>query len=574
MEHFHDHDGVSTWGADMMRTHLRVDHDLTPPMSWETGRLHQAHLEAHQGAAAPATEKKCEAYYGVGDGTAATCQRPAGHPEISEDGIGHSPFPIRIQPKAEEAPMQIHDHDVMPARSPALYRHLREKHGISLGSGDETRDNPVQIHGRAHGVSREMPTPDRPADADDGPRKLYAAANYSGALGWNEVGPKERDLWRVKYAKQQLAGAVNRTTLREQDSEWDARQQEAVDDADEALAEEDVKAQGQHQIMVDRVICAMTGVHFDTWVLDENLNLRGALRGTHGKLAEGVLYNLERGGLMPFGPLTAIEQGALNQLREERRTAQTERDAALGEAGEARRQMAEQQRALQEMAEAQAGSEALVHDLEQISNGLREQLAIDQREHGASLDAVQRRLEESEQRRQGLFQEMGEIRRQLDEAVAERDLLRQDKARLKADLEQMATGNQRNIAAIDALEADLADARDERDRAQQALMAKLTEAAELREERDRIRRDLGGLIAVLRSTGWKGSTVFQRLEKILAGPVSTVTGASQAPAEQPTLIRGDTSGIRHITLEEARAEDEGEDDLSWARRFAEGGDAL
>lgn len=37
---------------------------------------------------------ECGAWYGTGDGQgAAICRRHEGHPPISEDGVGHSPYP-------------------------------------------------------------------------------------------------------------------------------------------------------------------------------------------------------------------------------------------------------------------------------------------------------------------------------------------------------------------------------------------------------------------------------------------------------------------------------------------------
>lgn len=49
----------------------------------------------------------CDAYYGTGfphPNGAAVCRRPKGHPPVSEDGVGHSPWPIR-----GDEPVEVND---------------------------------------------------------------------------------------------------------------------------------------------------------------------------------------------------------------------------------------------------------------------------------------------------------------------------------------------------------------------------------------------------------------------------------------------------------------------------------
>lgn len=67
----------------------------------EASRYREGRIEPLSSQVDPLTDSvphvqysPCDAYYGVGDGTGAVCKRPEGHPDVSKDGIGHSPEPV------------------------------------------------------------------------------------------------------------------------------------------------------------------------------------------------------------------------------------------------------------------------------------------------------------------------------------------------------------------------------------------------------------------------------------------------------------------------------------------------
>jgi hypothetical protein len=62
--------------------------------------------------------------------------------------------------------------------------------------------------------------------------------------------------------------------------------------------ETDPHAEGKRIEAIDRIICTMAGIAFDSvWVLDESLSLRGVMRSTYGTQATRIWGALERGGL-------------------------------------------------------------------------------------------------------------------------------------------------------------------------------------------------------------------------------------------------------------------------------------
>lgn len=542
----HVHDGsISGWGWGRIAPHLAEEHGIQVPMIWTLGQAHEAHLKAH------------------------------------------------IAPQAEEAPMTQttpHEHTAAEHRGdgPELAQHLGKDHGYHSSNDLE---NFVVTHRKLHAEADSVM---RPSDADDGPRKLYEESDERKNLGvtWNGLGQESRDFWRAEYAKKQLTAAVEQVGSRMGEPDEAARVLWATETGRPEASWSDVShdvrehyrrkirqrqigygaASREHEerhanrrIMVDRFTAAMAGLNFDQdWAADDGIgpNARGALRLTFQRAAEQLLYTLERGGLLPYGPLDDGEQEAFTRLMDEKNAAVRARIDAERHVGDLRAQMAGQQRSLQEMAGVQA-------DLDR-----QLQMALSQKD--------------------GLFSEMGEIRQQLEKAV-------RDRTETGVAFDRM---NAQRVATEQELREKLAEATDERDRAQQALMAKLTEVAALREERDTLqqglvhmtaerdglarklhgrtqaldegRAKLRALVKELRDTGWEQSSVFQRLTEILIPvgqavtemvedeSVSTVTEASQAPG--PVVVHGDTAGIRHVEV--------GEDNLLWARRFAEGGDAL
>lgn len=383
--HFHDEIGtgeghLNEWSADRMTRHLREVHNMTVPMVWDLGRLHQAHLEDHQGA--PEQEDGIDhspKRFPIGKAAMLICGHPQpGHPTIvCTEQPGHKPVPgkdpvdgsywrhadreqnsfwgpvpvdtnthdhggsvedfhsntdrrsvayhlygshdlpqdaidtrevysqhagLHQPTNVKEQPVPtIHEHDAEIPRSPELYRHLSEKHGISLGSGDELRDDPVDIHRKAHG--------------------------------------------------------------------------------------EPITLDGERQILIDRIICVMTGIAFDSvWVRDESLSLRGVMRSTHGTQAGRLLAWVDRGGVLE-----------IPKIRELARDLERE--------------------------------QSLVHDLEETNNGLRQQLESAQSQlRGAEdtleevrgeLDQRVRERDDARRHAEAIFEEMGELRQQQDEGRAQ-----------------------------------------------------------------------------------------------------------------------------------------------------------
>lgn len=367
---------------------------------------------------------------------------------------------------------------------------------------------------------------------------------------------------------------------------------------DEALAEEDAQAAGQRQIKVDRLICAMAGIDFDhNWVADEALHMRGAMRTAYGQQAKLLLAWLTRGGVQ----YVWSDSQELHQLRQQLVDAERKRHNVMDLNTQLRDNAREQQRALQEMAQAQAESESLVTELEGINNRLRGELARE-KEHSAGLALQARTLVEDRaqalQRATELETQLSLLSDDLEEITRERDTAQETAEAAARSYEAMKARRDETLQV-------LRETAGERDRTQQSLMRLFTGRGSLR-----------ALVALLEKHGWEDSSVFQRLREILAQmddlsePVSTVTDASLAPEFDVAPVEGccldDDRRLRHDPEGCAQAqaadqhrenmrEDIGEllhragqkeadqldalaqgqlmDDLTWARRFAAGGEA-
>lgn len=539
--HVHDpfqDEHIDRWGAERMRRHLRDVHEMSQlPMAWDIGRLHQAHLDAHQAVkrAAPEPEAEdpqiCGAFYGLGGGLAGQCARPVNHPPISVDGIGHNQAPIPIKSTAEEAPMTQttpHEHTAAEHRGdgPELAQHLGKAHGYH--SSNDLEDFTL-THRRLHAEAARPadPAPEDDKLSDEEKIELLAATSFAIREGgdWDDVGQETRDFYRDQ-ARVNLAAVI------------EAKQAGAVAELRKSHVVH-AERQEARQITVDRIICTLAGLDFDRdWAADSGMgpNARGAIRKVYAEQAEKMLTWLERGGAMALPGYASIgtdldrEQALVtdleqinNTLREQLattgrqlQTALSQKDGLFSEMGELRQELAREK-------EHSAGLALQARQLVEDRAAALQQLEIDRREHGASLDAVQRQLEEVNAR-------AGELSTQVD--------------LLSGDLE--------------AVTAERDEARDERDRAQQAAMKKYGEAGEMRQK-------LADLVAELKESGWGGSSVFQKLVQIVSSGVSTVTEASPAPVEQPVLLHGDTSGIRHV--------EPTDDNLLWAQQFIAGGEA-
>jgi hypothetical protein len=347
------------WGWGRIVRHLSDDHDVQIPMSWTVGQAHDAHLKAHVGGDSLAQpEKECEAFYGVGDGTSATCRRPVNHPPVSEDGIGHSPQPIPIHAEPKESSVRV------------------------CGAVNPEHPNLICTYAPDHGPIKD------PVDT-----------TWNSFDGVFDHGNPERSLW------------------------W-------VLPVDTEKPELDVQAASQAatdvRVLRDRFIAVMAGLDFDhQWAADTGIGAaaRGLLREQHGAGVDRLMRWLLHGGAMFLEPVASLAE----DLEKER---------------------------------------ALVCDMEEANNTLREQLAMT----GRQLAETKARLDMTQTASTNLQQ-------QLRALTEERD-------RLDQQLTQVTTGNQRNVGSIDALEERLAEAREERAQALEAVMAAQAKAVTLREERD------------------------------------------------------------------------------------------
>lgn len=377
-QHVHDEsesasggDHLHRWDAARMARHLKDVHGFVAPMSWDLGRLHLHHLEDHQG-----------------------------------------PGPSTPQP--EEAPVPIeHEHDDVTTLHASwsksmLREHLEAVHGLDLevteghdGLKDTHRllhpenGQPIQTCGEVNPEHPDLicqyeaghdrlkdpggPNPIRGTFDHGDPvkgvwwenteeyeaRQLFLAEHPGG--DWDDLQQETRDYWRTQ----------NR--LRKEKS-----QVKAVSTDPSPAKDQDA---GRRQIEVDRIICTMAGISFDTvWVLDESLSLRGAMRSAYGQQAQRVWAALERGGL---GFHEAIDQAVSqeralvmdmeetnNGLRRELARAIEERDEARGEVTTARRlQLAaenDRDRTTESLAREHERAERLMAERDRLSGQLAE----------------------------------------------------------------------------------------------------------------------------------------------------------------------------------------------------------
>lgn len=467
----HVHTGSpGDWGWGQVVRHLHDDHDIGIPVVWNLSQVHQTHLMAHQ---APAKKQEtCDAHYGVGNGRTGWCIRPKGHPEISEDGIGHSEQPIPIQPKPEEAPMpEHHEHDDIVRYHESIARftlanHLEHTHGLNRQDID-LRDISSQ-----HASLHPMAVAENDADTVEALAKnLYDGDADGPQPDWDDLGQETRDHYRDK-ARSTLATARG------------------------AQRPERVNQPENPSVLVDRLICALTGIDFDQeWVPDNGIGPygRGVVRRTWIQPAQRLLTWLEHGGALHLAPVASL---ATDLEREQ----------------------------------------GLVRDLEDINNTLREQLAT-----------TGRQLEDSDLRRQKLFMEMGELRDQLGEVTDERDRAQQalmqkltevDELRYKAEnrdavaVELMRVQAQLEEAQAQARHLDQLTSRVQGERVQadrrayetQKQLERVRQLLTIRTEALATGRlALNALVRDLKKEGWDQSTVFQRLQAIVDGQPEVVT---------------------------------------------------
>jgi hypothetical protein len=303
-------------------------------------------------------------------------------------------------------------HDQTDRRSVAY--HLEDAHGLDPKDIDvrEVYSQHASLHPmKACGAENpqypgeyacEYPAGHGPiVDPEDGDMPITGTFDHGSPSkgAWWTVPPAGTDeAAKVEARDASPDGGIDpeilRVTRRAPDQPWERVNQENV------------------SITVDRIIAAMAGLDFDNgWASDGGIGLTGRqlLRDMYGEAAKRLLGWLERGGAM-----------VLPQY------------ASLGEDLDRER--------------------ALVEDLEQVNNTLRQQLAT--------------------------------TGRQLEEVTAERDLLRTDKARLKTELEDVSDERNHALEAVMGAQSKAAGLREELETAVAARDRALEAGYRLERERD------------------------------------------------------------------------------------------
>jgi len=486
-QHVHDEsesasggDHLYRWGADRMRRHLRDVHEMTIPMSWDLGRLHQAHLESHQA------------------------------PEIEETSV-------------PDLPDHSHGdlarwHDTTP--DAVLAGHLRQDHGIDTGTTSSWHGLHARAHAHGDAAARQL------AQEEAEPQARTVRHNHGSVADWHS----NADRRTLAYHLNEAHGlATSDIDVREVYAQHIALHSAAPSTDPEDAAEEEVQADGQRRILVDRIIAAMAGVDFDRdWAADDGLGRAGryALRAPYQAPAERLLEWLRRGGL-------AAIPGYLDLLNQE---AVEERDAALaaGRASEDKvrelvTQAREAQRAMQEQAQAVGEAESLVHDLEEINNQLRSDLADARDERDRAQQALMAKLTEA-----------GELREQRDTFQSANS----EQARMIHEKNaQLARLNTQAEASEEVLRRQRDREREQCQRLQQVLADR---TRTLREGRTKLR----DLVTRLRDSGWEESSVYQELVHILEEtPVPEDGGLVSTGPVRVFLGEAEISDIRHITVD-------------------------
>lgn len=386
----------------------------------------------------------------------------------------------------------------------AVLAHLEKSHGIEV---DNPRQDIYRIHATAHPMKAEAPEKKVEALA----QRLYEKDSPDNRPTWDEVGQETRDHYRDRA----------RTNLAAQADAENARKIVRA-----RVNQPEPGSEGERQILVDRIICAMVEMDFDgTWVRDDSLSMRGAMRRTYGGAAANVLHWLERGGAMVIPGYDTLGK----ELEEAR--------GALQQTTEERDSIAELYRtAVREVTE----------------------LKTD--------------LEESQRQRQGLFEEMGELRQQLERAqeagrileaqrdealerAADRDAVTVELLRLQevaAGLEAERNGLAQKLAQVEgdtehlnALTARVQTERTESDRKRYETTQQLQRVSERLIQRTQAlatgQAALGEFISELRRVkpdpSWheiQHSKVIERLEAILEGSRLT-SGVIVVEDGQPAL---------------------------------------
>lgn len=495
--HVHSED-PSVWSARAMRAHLLRSHHHNPPMAWGVGELHQAHLKAHQ----TSEETTVSEIHNHGGDIARfhdTISRftLANHLE-QVHGLKRQDIDLRELYSQHDSlhPMVVELCDAENPQYPGEYAcEYPAGHGpvIDPDDGDMPITGTFDHGAPSKGAWWTMP-PTGTAEADkveNLAQLLYDRDADGPQPDWDDLGQETRDHYRDR-ARTSLArvrnGRINRVN-------------------------QAAPTEGERRILEDRIICAMTGLDFDgTWARDDSLSLRGALRTTYAATADRLVTWLEHGGALHLAPVASLE----TDLEQEKAT-------------------------VEQLTQHLANYEEKQRDLEETNNTLREQLAVtgrqltevtgerdllrtdkarlktdledmaDERNHaleavmGAQSKAADLRsqLEDSQRQRQGLFEEMGELRQQLERA-------QEAGYRLECERDEAI---ERQTDAVEhwqhAVRAHAATEAERNSLAQR--LASRTEALANGQA------GLGELVSTLEREGWKESTVLQRLKAILDG---------------------------------------------------------
>lgn len=369
-------------------------------------------------------------------------------------------------------PEHVHINTTLHWGRVLMTHHLAREHGLTVPM---TWNNGMlqQKHLEAHTVTQaKEKTMTQTVDTDDLEtlaRHLWMKAEDKRVPeGWEYIGQETRDQYRDR-------ARINLAAKRDAD-------------AAKMIAQGRVRqTDWSTDVARDRLIAAMLGIDFDgVWVLDENIQMRGAARKAMGAAAERLLDWIEKGGILA---IPVIGQLAKDYDRER----------------------------------------AAASELRQKVESLAQER-----------DAIRERLAESERRRQGLFGELGNLR---EETGAELDRLRTEISALTTQRDDAYAVSHAQAGEIGQLNREL----DEAVAARNEAVAK----------KNRLVLDFGAILGEL--TNWR--TELQALE---SGP-DWINIYANKIISKITGILGDGE-----TVPIAEPESE-EDILTWARRFADGG---
>lgn len=272
------------------------------------------------------------------------------------------------------------------------------------------------------------------------PAKHGPLVNPGGPIqltGTFDHGDPSKAIWWVNDEETQARHLWMESTDSRVPSNWDELQQETRDywrsqvrlrqektQVSDVSTDTDPHAEGKRIMAIDRIICTMAGISFDTvWALDESISLRGVMRATYGTQATRV-------------------------------------HTALGLGGQGFHEVIDQ---------AVAQERALVEDMEETNNRLRGREAALEAEVRGLQDTLEEVRDERDRAQQALLEKLTEasvVRDRAETLLTERDQLQQANTqqmhRIHERERQLAEAHQRAetlMAERDNLSRAVADAR-------------------------------------------------------------------------------------------------------------------